>query len=71
MNPFQKNPFASNNANTKIVGNKIILNETQKIENIKETMLKTKMQPIPVQEKKQSPQISVKEKIDILKNIQK
>ena len=42
MNPFNKNPFANKNTNTRIISNNINFNETQKIENIRENMNKIK-----------------------------
>ena len=44
MNPFNKNPFANKNTNTRIISNNINFNETQKIENIRENMNKIKFQ---------------------------
>ncbi len=66
MNPFQKNPFTQIN-NTKIAGNNIHFDEKKKIEKIKENMnrLKYQREEVPDQEKA----ISTKEKIDILKNL--
>ena len=67
MNLFNKNPFANNNTNTKIVGKKINFDEKQKLENIRENMAKLKFQKpqeVPTEQ-------TVKEKIDNLKNIDK
>ena len=66
MNLFQKNPFV-NNENVKEYNNDF--NEKNKLEKIKMDMYKAKQATpveIPKQEKKQ---ITVKEKIDLLKNI--
>jgi hypothetical protein len=72
MNLFNKNPFISPNKNTRIVGNNINFDEKKKLEDIKETMAKLKIQtpqqPTPEEPKKE---INLKEKIDILKNINK
>ena len=73
MNPFNKNPFANKNTNTRIISNNINFNETQKIENIRENMNKIKFQnnqrkPEIKQEMKQP---NLQEKIDFLRNLDK
>jgi len=71
MNLFQKNPFA-NNTQTRIVGKNINIDEKQKIENIKKTMLNLKFQknePKIDNQNQTISQPSTKEKIDILRNI--
>lgn len=69
MNPFNKNPFIKN-TNSKIIGNNIQFDEKQKIEKIKETMLKTKLIDNE-QEKKISNQPNLQEKIEFLRNMDK
>ena len=67
MNPFQKNPFAIKNNNTHIVGKNISINDKEKIEKIKENMNKLKYnEKVSVENN-----ITVKEKIDNLKNLDK
>ena len=70
MNPFNKNPFSNNNTNTHIVGNNIHFDEKKKLENIKENMTKLKFsKPIAEEQKKEETPLSVKDKINLLKNI--
>ena len=69
MNPFSKNPFAKTNQNTRIVGNNIKYNEKKKIENIVENMTKLKYNSEKVSTEEN--QLSVKERIDNLKNLDK
>ena len=68
MNPFSKNPFEKKK-NTHIVGNNIKYDENKKIENIVENMnkLKYNSEKVSVEEN----QLSVKERIDNLKNLDK
>lgn len=68
MNPFNKNPFAKPNENTRIVGNNIQFDEKKKLENIRENMNKLKYNPnqtVPGE----TEQLNVKERIDNLKNL--
>ena len=72
MNPFNKNPFATKIEKTKIVGNNVQFDENKKIENIKENMIKLKLQNNNINElnqKKEQP--NLQEKIDFLRNIEK
>lgn len=68
MNSFSKNPFAKTR-DTRIVGNNIKYDENKKIENIVENMnkLKYNSEKVSVEEN----QLSVKERIDNLKNLDK
>lgn len=71
MNPFNKNPFIKN-TNSKIIGNNIQFDEKQKIEKIKENMLKIKLNN--QQEtiiNNQTDQQNLQEKIDFLRNMEK
>lgn len=68
MNPFSKNPFANKETKTNIVGNKIQFDEKQKLEKIKETMTKLQYQNNQPNELKEP---SLKEKIDILRDLNK
>lgn len=76
MNPFNKNPFANTNTNTKIVGNNIQFDEKQKLDNIRENMSKLKFpnqpqQPQkPVEQTPQNPQ-NLKERMDFLRKLDK
>ena len=73
MNPFNKNPFANKNTNTRIISNNINFNETQKIENIRENMNKIKFQNNQIQQeiKPEMKQPNLQEKIDFLRNLDK
>lgn len=73
MNPFNKNPFANKNTNTRIISNNINFNETQKIENIRENMNKIKLQnnQIKPEIKPEMKQPNLQEKIDFLRNLDK
>lgn len=73
MNLFQKNPFANKISQTKIAGKNPIMDEAKKLENIKEKMIKLKFQKQQIQTpQKTDPQkLTVKDKIDILRNINK
>lgn len=73
MNPFNKNPFANKNTNTRIISNNINFNETQKIENIRENMNKIKFQNNQIQPeiKPEMKQPNLQEKIDFLRNLDK
>jgi hypothetical protein len=73
MNPFNKNPFANKNTNTRIISNNINFNETQKIENIRENMNKIKFQnnQIKPEIKQEMKQPNLQEKIDFLRNLDK
>lgn len=73
MNPFNKNPFANKNTNTRIISNNINFNETQKIENIRENMNKIKFQnnQIKPEIKPEMKQPNLQEKIDFLRNLDK
>ena len=66
MNLFQKNPFVSNIEQKKYNND---FNEKNKLEKIKMDMYKAKQtKPIEIQKNEQTP-MTVKEKIDLLKNI--
>ena len=67
MNPFQKNPFVKN-IQPKIIGNYKQFDEKQKISNIRESMANTKIENLN-QKEKEIPNLSVNEKINLLKNI--
>ena len=67
MNPFSKNPFANKETNTRIVGNNIKFDEKQKIENIKENMIKRQFQ----NKEQNLEQNNLKEKIDFLRKLDK
>ena len=73
MNPFNKNPFTNKNTNTRIIGNNIQFNETQKLENIKENMTKIKFQNNEINQeiKPEIKQPNLQEKIDFLRNLDK
>lgn len=69
MNPFQKNPFQKN-SQTKIIGYNKTFDEKQKLENIRENMAKLKFsKPVITEQNKEEKIISTKDKIDLLKNI--
>lgn len=68
MNPFSKNPFAKTR-DAHIVGNNIKYDEKKKIENIVENMNKLKYNKDIVSD--ENNQLSVKERIDNLKNLNK
>lgn len=72
MNPFQKNPFVSN-SNSKVVGYNPEFDEKKKIENIRENMAKLKFLKPTVSEnnKKEEITLSVNDKVNLLKNINK
>lgn len=65
MNPFSKNPFAKQNQNTRIVGNKFQFDEKKKLETIKENMVKLQYQ------KEEPQQFDVNDKINNLKDLEK
>lgn len=73
MNPFQKNPFINKETTAKIVGYNKQFDEKKKIEDIKENMTKLKYaKPITNDEPKQEQKpLSFKERVDLLKNINK
>ncbi len=68
MNPFQKNPFVNNNETT-IKGYNPVMNERQKIEQIKLDMNKVKQIKQIEPTLKNNPQMTVSQKIDALRNI--
>ena len=73
MNPFNKNPFTNKNTTTRIIGNNIQFNETQKLENIKENMSKIKFQNNEIKQeiKSEIKQSNLHEKIEFLRNLDK
>lgn len=68
MNPFQKNPFV-NNKNAKIVGYNPEFSEKNKLEKIKMDMTKLKYDRPEEESKKQKKEMTINEKINSLKNI--
>lgn len=77
MNLFSKNPFASKNSNTRIVGNNVTFDEKQKLENIKENMAKLKFQNSDLgkndleENVKSESSNDLKSRIDFMRNINK
>ena len=67
MNQFSKNPFANKEPNTHIVGKNIKFDEKQKIEKIKENMIKLQFQ----NQEQNLKQTNLKEKIDFLRKLDK
>ncbi len=68
MNSFQKNPFKQTTISKAIKPIKQI-SEKDKIQNIKEQMAKIKTQTPKQEQKINQPKISITDKINILKNI--
>lgn len=72
MMQFHKNPFAQKQKSTKIISNIPKFNEKQKLDDIKENMLNLNFKKnIEQPQKMESKPLSIKQKIDILKNINK
>ena len=72
MNPFNKNPFANKNTNTRIVGNNIQFDEKNKIQKIKENLANLKLQHQDLNKNNEEiKQPSLQEKIEILRNLNK
>lgn len=77
MNLFNKNPFTNTNTNTKIITKTTVLDEKQKLDNIRENMTKLKFpnqpqqpQQKPVEQTPQNPQ-NLKERMDFLRKLDK
>lgn len=68
MNPFQKNPFISNSSST-IKGFNPLFDEKKKLDNIRENMAKNKFMKPMQEEKLEKEELSVNEKVNLLKNI--